>query len=288
MKPVFPRTSSSSFVSGQRFESFNLFGSSFLRIVLLLCSVGAVDSALAQAQLSGSAAELQEFLHPRPNTVNINGEGELNAYKDIAKVSLLVTTEARSLNAAMIQNHELRQRLIDEFVQAGIAIEEINNSRFSTSPQFGLFGRTPNSFEVSARLEVSVSDEQHLQRLAAAADGNEEVEFESTEFEHSEEDSSEDRVRELALDDVMEQKAFYESRLGVELRAINFYYGGVQRRARAMPLMARAEMAEDSNSAAGGTVAMSSSASMSVAPTFDEVEYRTSLNVVFEIVGAQE
>jgi hypothetical protein len=36
-------------------------------------------SSLAQAQLSGTPDELREFLYPRPNTVNINGEGELTA-----------------------------------------------------------------------------------------------------------------------------------------------------------------------------------------------------------------
>jgi uncharacterized protein YggE len=242
-------------------------------------------SSLAQAQLSGTPDELREFLHPRPNTVNINGEAELTAYKDTAKVSLMVTSDERSLSQAMEVNQALRLDLLQEFVAARIPQDAINNSKFSSSPQFGLFGRNPNSFEVSARMEIEVSSEEHLQMLAAAADENDEVEFESTEFEHSEEDAFEDQVRQIALQDVMEQKAFYESSLGLELKAINFFYGGVRQLSRAMPkAMMAQEMTMDANSR-GAVSSLAVSAAPAVAPTFDEVEYQTNINVVFEIVN---
>lgn len=241
------------------------------------------QSALAQAQLSGTPEELREFLHPRPNTVNINGEGELTAYKDVAKISLLVTTEERTLSRAMEVNQALRLDLIRQFVAAGVPQEDINNSKFSSSPQFGFFGRNPNSFEVSARMEVQVNSEEHLQLLAAAADEHEEVEFESTEFEHSEEEAFEEQVREIALNDVMAQKAYYEASLGLELKAVNFFYGGIRQMARAMPRAAMAqEMALDAN--VGRTASAVATAAPAVAPTFDEVEYQTNITVVFEIV----
>lgn len=246
---------------------------------------GFSHSSFAQAQLSGTPDELREFLHPRPNTVNINGEGELTAYKDVAKISLMVTSDERSLSQAMEVNQALRLELIQEFVAAGIPQTAINNSKFSSSPQFGLFGRNPNSFEVSARMEVEVISEEHLQLLAAAADEHDEVDFESTEFEHSEEDAFEDQVRELALQDVMAQKTYYESSLGLELKAVNFFYGGIRQMARAMPRAAMAqEMTMDTNSG-GATSSMALSAASPVTPTFDEVEYQTNINVVFEIIN---
>ncbi len=256
-------------------------------LVFTASSLCLVHSASAQPQLSGTPDELRGFLFPRPNTVNINGDAELTAYKDVAKVSLLITTEARSLNAAMTQNQELRRGLIDQFMAAGIANEDINNSKFASSPQYGLFGRNPSSFEVSARLDVDVSDESHLQLLAAAADESEEVEFERIEFEHSEEEVFEQEVRELALQDVMEQKAFYESNLRLELRAVNFFYGGIRQMQRAMPMAAMSESIavealQDSSLASQGSTAAS------VAPSFDEVEYATSVTVVFEIVSENQ
>ena len=241
--------------------------------------------SLAQAQLSGTPDELREFLHPRPNTVNINGEGELTAYKDVAKISLMVTSNERSLSQAMQVNQALRLELIQEFIAAGIPADAINNSKFSSSPQFGLFGRNPNSFEVSARMEIEVVSEEHLQLLAAAADEHDEVDFQSTAFEHSEEDAFEDQVTQMALQDVMAQKAYYESSLGLELKAINFFYGGIRQMARAMPrTMMTPELAMDSNNrTAASSLAVSSAPP--VAPTFDEVEYQTNINVVFEIVN---
>ena len=174
--------------------------------------------------------------------MNINGDGELTAYKDTAKVRLMVTSDERSLSQAMEANQVLRLELIQEFVAAGIPTDDINNSKFSSSPQFGLFGRNLNSFEVSARMEIQVSSEEHLQLLAAAADEHDEVEFETTAFEHSEKNSFEHQVREMALQDVRAQKAYYESSLGLELKAINFFYGGIRQMSRAMP---RAAMAQE-------------------------------------------
>jgi hypothetical protein len=116
------------------------------------------------------------------------------------------------------------------------------------------------------RLEVEVESKEHLQLFAAAVNANDEVEFESTEFEPNKEKAFEVQVRELALRDVMEQKACHESNLGIKLQAINFYYGGVQRMTRAMPMVA-IEMAADIT----GTV-VEPVAACAVAPTFDEVE----------------
>lgn len=260
----------------------NKLASLFLTAAIAATFGGFSHSSLAQAQLSGTPDELREFLHPRPNTVNISGEGELTAYKDVAKVSLLVSSEERSLSQAMEANQALRLELIEEFIAAGIPAADINNSKFSSSPQFGLFGRNPNSFEVSARMEIEVLSEEHLQLLAAAADQHKEVEFESTEFEHSEEDAFEDQVRELALQDVMAQKAYYEDKLGLELKPINFFYGGIRQMTRAMPkAMMAQEMAMDAR-ASNGSITTSAPP---VAPTFDEVEYQTNINVVFEIVN---
>ena len=76
------------------------------------------NASLAQAQLSGTSEELREFLYPRPHTVNITGEGELHAYKDVATVSLLITTEDRELSVAMSQNQSLRDTLINGFTAA--------------------------------------------------------------------------------------------------------------------------------------------------------------------------
>ena len=64
----------------------------------VVVTIARQNASLAQAQMSGTPEELREFLYPRPHTVNIKGEGELHACKDVATVSLLITTEDRDLS----------------------------------------------------------------------------------------------------------------------------------------------------------------------------------------------
>ena len=80
------------------------------------------------------------------------------------------------------------------------------------------------------------------------------------------------------------QKAYYERSLGLELKAINFFYGGIRQMPRAaMAQEMEMEMEMDANG--GGASTSLSLAAPAVAPTFDEVEYQTNINVVFEIVN---
>ena len=80
------------------------------------------------------------------------------------------------------------------------------------------------------------------------------------------------------------QKAYYERSLGLELKAINFFYGGIRQMPRAaMAQEMEMEMEMDANG--GGASTSLSLAAPAVAPTFDEVEYQTNINVVFEIIN---
>ena len=93
--------------------------------------------------------------------------------KAVTTAGLLITTEDRGLHVAMRQNQLLRDALIDGFTASGIPGASSNAARCSSDPQFGLLGRNPNAYEVSARLEVEARNEEHPQFLAAAADGRE-------------------------------------------------------------------------------------------------------------------
>jgi hypothetical protein len=94
--------------------------------------------------------------------------------KGVATVGLLITTEDRDLHVTMSQKKLLlRDALIDGFTAAGNPGASLNAARCSSDPLFGLLGRNPNAYEVSARLEVEARSEEHPQWLAAAADGHE-------------------------------------------------------------------------------------------------------------------
>ena len=83
----------------------------------------------------------------------------------------------------------------------------------------------------------------------------------------------------------MVQKAYFESPLGLKLKAVNFFYGGIRQMSRTMPrAVISQEMAMDSNGRPTASSMALSSASP-VTPTFDEVEYQTNNNVVFKIIN---
>jgi uncharacterized protein YggE len=70
-----------------------------------------MNKLLSLFLVAAAAASLGGFSHSSlaPITVNINGEDELTAYRDTAKVSLMVTSDERSPNRAMRVNQALRQ-----------------------------------------------------------------------------------------------------------------------------------------------------------------------------------
>lgn len=238
---------------------------------LALTLSGASQIASGQAQLSGTQEELREILFPRPDEVAIDGHAELSAFMDTARVDLVVSLERRSLEDAMRDNQALRLALSREFIAQGIIEESINNAKFSSSPQRGLFTRRPNGYEVSARLQVSVSSEAQLQMLAAAADRHEEVTLGEMSFEHSEAKAFEQQARELALQDALSQAESYARTLGLTLSPKSFHTNSFARRPRFEPGLMR-------SAAAMEEMAMPASAN-----NFDEVNYEARVTVSFEI-----
>ena len=252
-------------------SNFVFYLTRFVVAALVVCSPAI---ASAQAKLSGTQEEIREIVFPRPDQVSIEGKASLTAYKDSVQVELIVITEARSLETAMRDNQALRSRLAQRFIDAGIDADAISNAKFSSSPKKGFLSQKTNSFEVGAKLQVTVTSEAELQLLAAAADQYEEVELGAIEFEHSEEKELERQVRELAVKDALDQANFYSQTLGFALKPINFYPQTFTRNSRLQLLMSRA-------------MAMDEMAAPASLDNFDEIEFDASVTVVFEIVQNQ-
>ena len=248
-------------------------------MLLVLALLPAIS--FAEPELKGNPSELRQFLHPEAKTVTLYGEAEEKAYSDTAIISLVVTTEAKLLSDSIAANTELRQTIARQLSSAGIKTEDINSSKFSTSPQYGWFGKKPDSYKVVNRMAVKITSEDHLQAIAAVADAKPEIELSDIAFEHSQEDAFKDKVKQKALAKVMEQKKFYESSLGVKLTPVGFSDSSVgQNPTRG------AEVLEE-------VVVMSVRQSKSYeardsykeerAPSFDEVEYSARVSVEFRI-----
>jgi len=140
-------------------------------LLTLILAIG-WTAVSAAPELKGAPEELKQFLHAEPKTVTIRGFAEETAYSDLAHANVIVTVTKDQLADAMQGNAELRGRLINEFLAGGIAEERINNTQFSSSPQYGLFGKKPNRDEVVNRLKVTVGSEAQMTLLARAADAD--------------------------------------------------------------------------------------------------------------------
>lgn len=234
--------------------------------------------AHAEPELRGKADELKLFLQSGSRTVTLEDEATEKAYSDQALVTLAVTTESKSLAAALEANQSLRSAVMAALVQDGIAAENIRSSEFSTSPEYGWFGSKPSSYKVVNTLVVRVIDERQFQVVAGMADRYKEVQLSDTEFEHSGKEKSLERVRKAALEKVMSAKRFYENELGLRLKPVAFStQGSGDGRARFEEVVVTARKVQDVPLAV---------ASFDLPEGFDEIEYRARVSVTFEVAGA--
>jgi len=243
--------------------------------------------ALAEPELKGSPDELRQFLHPSENIVTLSAEAEEKAYSDRAIISLVVTSLDVQLSASISNNIALRESISQQLVSAGINPKHIKSSTFSTSPQYGWFGKKPDSYKVVNRMAVTITEESQLKTIAGIADSKEEIELSNIAFEHSKKDAYKTKVKKLALEKVMEQKALYESSLGVTLTPVSFrdnrlWIQGSQGAQMLEEVVVTASKRSHSyNEPADFAQSM---VAKSVEPSFDEIVYTAEIFVVFSAV----
>ena len=245
--------------------------------LIVMASVLGAQGALS-AELSGTPEELRRYLRAEVRTVTIQEQATEFAYSDTAKITLMFSTEAKELAEAMRLNNELRDSVIDRLVASGISADKINSSKYSASPQFGWFGDKPNKYEVVNNIVITVEAEDKFRLVAEMADGNEDIQFTGAKFEHSKKDEVEEKVRDKALQSVMKSRRYFEKELGLELTPVQFHFSDVF----AQQPKRDFAMVEEMSLAAQKAPSMRL-ASPARAPSYDEIEYRVSVSVTFEI-----
>lgn len=189
-------------------------------IVLLAASLS--FNCFSATELKGSPEELKNFLHPNENIITITREAKETVFKDVAVISLNVTTQDSKLSLALKKNSDLRADISSTLVKAGILLKNINNAKFSTSPDYGWFGDKPNNYKVNNVIAIRINSESGLESIAKVVDQHKEVSLLKTDYEHSEKEQYIDKVKTKALDNVLKEKAFYSKKLGIKLKAVSF------------------------------------------------------------------
>jgi uncharacterized protein YggE len=95
-------------------------------------------------------------------TINVTGNGEINATPDIAYVSLGVITEKNAVSEAQNENSNTMNKIIDGVKKQGIQSEDIKTINYSISPKYNYDNKTGNNtlvgYTVLNTLSVTVKD----------------------------------------------------------------------------------------------------------------------------------
>ncbi|MHC4132514.1 MAG: SIMPL domain-containing protein [Planctomycetota bacterium] len=177
----------------------------------------------AEPEIKGTPSELAGYLKEMPKHVTLSGKSEVKVQADKVVVEISVKTEDGSLETALKQNQNLRAKIVKSLKGAGIPADKIAASRFSSTPQYGFFGKRPSSYEVTNLMKITVSDEKGFQEVAKIVDTYREVEYGGFIYEHSNKKGLKIKVTEQACDDLSKKKALYESKFGLKLQPKTFY-----------------------------------------------------------------
>lgn len=130
------------------------------RIVFIIaCTVVCVASARAQER----AAELVP-------SITVIGTGEVQSKPDLAQINVGVVTQDESASAALEQNTEKMQDLMEELSRLGIDEKDIQTTNFSVGPTYSHDpqGRRPpeiEGYQVSNQVQIKVRKLSALGRV---------------------------------------------------------------------------------------------------------------------------
>jgi uncharacterized protein YggE len=183
---------------------------------------GLCASVFAQAELRGTETDLTDYLSKVSRTVFVGGQAEVKAQADRAVVRLKVTTTGKGLEQALQSNQLTRSKLIEFLSGRGIPAGQVQASKFSSTPKYGVLSERVKSYRVEHLLKVTVQNEEQFQAVAKAVDTTPTIEYLGVDLEHSNQDGLKAQAIGRACENANERKKVFEERLGLKLTAKGF------------------------------------------------------------------
>lgn len=202
----------------------------------------AVSTALMAAMPLMAAAEA-----PVPQ-ITVTGEAAVQAAPDMAVLSLGVTTQGASAEAAMTANSEALARVIDQLKAAGIAAEDIQTTNLSLSPNWTGYDASGGAQVISGytatnMVTVRVRALDGLGKVLAAAVGDGANSLNGLSFEMSEPRPAQDAAREAATKDARARAELLAAAAGVKLGRLLSITEGMSGGGMPMPVAYKADAA---------------------------------------------
>ncbi|MDB6024622.1 MAG: hypothetical protein JWM68_845 [Verrucomicrobiales bacterium] len=184
----------------------------------LLLALALTPTLHAEPELKGSPTELSAFLaNNLPKLIAISGDSEVKATATKAVISLRVSTENKSLHDALRANQQVRVGMITALSTAGVNITNVQQSKFSSTPKYGMFSDKAKSYSVENVVKVIVQSEKEFQAVAAIVDSTAEVRFLGADFEYADKENLKLQALKQACDNVEVKKKIYEEKFAVKL-----------------------------------------------------------------------
>jgi uncharacterized protein YggE len=179
------------------------------------------DIASAQGQTGSNQSQ---------QTISVSGTGQVSARPDMAIITLGVQTEAEQASAALSQNNQQMQAVIDALKKAGIAAEDIQTQVINLQPRYeqppapapsGLPG-TPKlvGYVATNTVEVTVRKLDTLGELLDAAVQAGSNQIQGIRFEVSNPASLLDQARTMAWQDAQHKAEQLAGLAGGKLGAV--------------------------------------------------------------------
>lgn len=157
-------------------------------------------------------------------TITVTGSAAMSLKADYARVSVGVSTEATTVDAASQENNVLIHAVIDALKAAGIAEADIVTSSYSVHAQYDYSSftgkETMSGYKVTNQLSVIIRDMEHIgatldKATAAGANNIYNIEFLSTRA-----DEAQDEAITYAVQDAMRRAKLLATAAGLELGGI--------------------------------------------------------------------
>lgn len=169
--------------------------------------------ALASAQTVAAAADA---------TLTVTGSASVTLKADYVRVSVGVSTSARTVEKATALNNAAIRTVIDALQEAGVKEEDIATSNYSVHAEYdyAIGSQQLSGYNVTNQLNVIIRDMEHIgatldKATAAGANNIYNIEFLSTKA-----DAAQDEATVYAVQDAMRRAKLLADAAGLELGGV--------------------------------------------------------------------
>ncbi len=154
-----------------------------------------------------------------PNTIAISGEGEVFAVPDIAKVSIGMQAEAKTVEVAQAENTKVMNAIVAGVKELGIEDKDIKTNNYNINPKYDWTDGKSQviGYYVNQSIEVKVRDTKNVSKVIQLAGEKGANQVSNLGFEIDDETGLQSQAREVAIKDAKSKAEELAGSLGVKL-----------------------------------------------------------------------